>query len=193
MAIKILGGDFRGFPLNTPKADTTRPTSVVVRRKLFDWRQNLEGYQFIDLCSGSGAVGFEALSRHADKVWLNDMVKGSFLTIKDNRDRIVKSFNVDADKIKVTQLDSRKWLEKELPYEFTDTENAIVYLDPPYEDHALYVDLLALLKKQNYKGEVWVESDLKKGPTQEKITGAFRSVIKVFSQGDHFVVVGFLI
>jgi 16S rRNA (guanine966-N2)-methyltransferase len=193
MSVKILGGEFRGFPLQTPKSELTRPTSVIVRRKLFDWRQNLEDYFFIDLCSGSGAVGFEALSRGADKIWLNEMLKGSFLTIKDNRERVLKSFNVEADRVKVTQLDARKWLEKELPYEFTETENTIIYLDPPYEEHALYDDLLALLVKQKFKGEVWLESDLKKGPAQDKITGAFRSVIKVISQGDHFVVVGFLL
>lgn len=193
MPVKIIGGEFRGFPLNTPRTETTRPTSILVRRKLFDWRQNLEGYSFIDLCAGSGAMGFEALSRGANKVFLNEMQKIASMCLKENQEKIIKSFKRDPKSITVSQLDARKWVQRELSFQFTDTEDAILYLDPPYEDHALYDDLLKSLTEQNFKGEVWLESDLKKGPSMDKLTGAFRSVIKTISQGDHFVVVGFLV
>lgn len=193
MSVKIVGGEFRGFPLNTPKSEMTRPTSILVRRKLFDWRQNLEGLTFIDLCAGSGAMGFEALSRGAEKVFLNEMQRPAFHTLKDNRERVMKSFRQDADKIVVTQLDARKWVAKELSFQLPDTEHTILYLDPPYEDHALYDEILKTLKEQNYQGEIWLESDQKKGPSLERITGAFHSVIKTLEQGDHFVVVGFLV
>ena len=75
MTVKILGGVARGFPLALPRSDLTRPTSVLIKRKLFDWRQDLSGHTFIDLCAGSGAMGFEALSRSADKVVLVDSEK----------------------------------------------------------------------------------------------------------------------
>lgn len=193
MPVKIIGGEFRGFPLATPKAETTRPTSILVRRKLFDWRQNLEGYSFIDLCAGSGAMGFEALSRGAEKIFLNETEKIACIVLKENRDKILKAFKKESDTVAVTQLDARKWVTRELSFQLTDTENSILYLDPPYEDHALYAELLKLLTEQNFKGEVWLESDLKKGPAIDKLNGAFRSVIKTISQGDHFVVVGFLV
>lgn len=191
MSIKILGGKFRGFPLSVPKIETTRPTSALVRRKLFDWRQNLEGLLFVDLCAGSGAMGFEALSRGADKVFLNDSGKFAFLTLKDNAERIKKSFQADA--VTLTQLDGVKWIDKELSYQIPVTDEVIIYIDPPYENHNFYFQILESLKKQNFKGEVWLESDRLKGPTLEKITGAFHSVIKTLEQGDHFVVVGFLV
>ena len=193
MAIKLIGGEFRGFPLAAPRTETTRPTSILVRRKLFDWRQNLEGFSFVDLCAGSGAMGFEALSRGADKIYLNESQKIAFYTLKDNKEKIIKSFRVPSENMSITQLDARKWVSKEMAYQITDTENTIIYMDPPYEDHALYFDLLNSLKEQNFQGEVWVESDLKKGPAVDKITGAFHSVVKEISQGDHFVVVGFLL
>ena len=80
-----------------------------------------------------------------------------------------------------------------MSYQITDTENTILYLDPPYELHALYLQVLNHLQEQGFKGEVWVESDRLKGPSKASITGAFHSIIKEVEQGDHFVVVGFLV
>lgn len=193
MSVKILGGIARGFPLATPRSDTTKPTSVLVKRKLFDWRQNLEGTIFVDLCAGSGAMGFEALSRGAEKIILNDSMKGAFLTIKDNRDAMVKAFKFDPSLITVSNLDAKNWVKKEMSYQLTDTEDVILYMDPPYENHALYLDILKELTEAGFQGEIWLESDKLKGPKMEVLTGAFRSIIKTVDQGDHFVVVGKLI
>ncbi len=188
--IKILGGVARGFPLATPKSDSTRPTSVLIKRKLFDWRQNLEGYQFVDLCAGSGAMAFEALSRGADKIAANDSMRGAFLTLKQNQEAIIKGFKFDPASIVVSNSDAKTWLSKELKYQFPDTKDVILFLDPPYEDHKLYFDLLAILKEQKFEGEIWLESDRLKGPKMADVTGVFHSIIKTVEQGDHFVVVG---
>jgi 16S rRNA (guanine966-N2)-methyltransferase len=190
MSIKILGGVARGFLLAAPRSDSTRPTSVLVRRKLFDWRQHLDGEVFIDLCSGSGAMGLEALSRGAEKVYLNDALKGAFLTLKQNSEKFLKSFEIETSQITISSLDALKWIQKEMPYQLRTTENAIIFLDPPYENHLLYTEALKLLKEAGYAGEVWVESDRMKGPKKETLTGAFHSIIKIVEQGDHFVVVG---
>jgi len=176
-----------------PRSDSTRPTSALIKRKLFDWRQNLEGFIFIDLCAGSGAVGFEALSRGAEKVFVNDSMKGAFLTLKQNAEALITKFSFDAASIKITNKDAKDWAQKELKFELTDTEDCILFFDPPYENHALYDDILKALKDNAFAGEVWVESDRLMGPTREKLTGAFCSVIKVVEQGDHFVVVGKLV
>lgn len=190
MTVKILGGVARGFPLALPRSDLTRPTSVLIKRKLFDWRQDLSGHTFIDLCAGSGAMGFEALSRSADKVVLVDSDKYANMTIKKNRDEMVRAFKFDEKLIQVTQMDAKKFIEREISY---FDENAILFFDPPYEDHALYESSLSILKEKGFKGEVWVETDLKKGPPKDKITQAFHSIIKIVEQGDHFVVVGNLL
>jgi len=193
MSIKILGGVARGFPLDTPRSELTRPTSVMVKRKLFDWRQNLEGYIFVDLCSGSGAMGLEALSRGAEKVFLNDPLKSAFITMKNNRDNIIKSFKFEEAQITVTNQDAKVWVSKELGYQLPETEDVILFLDPPYENHALYHDVLRILKESKFQGEVWVEADKLRGPKIIEISGAFHSVIKTVEQGDHFVVVGKLV
>jgi 16S rRNA (guanine966-N2)-methyltransferase len=190
MSVKILGGTARGYPLATPKSDSTRPTSILIRRKLFDWRQRMDHYLFVDLCAGSGAMGFEALSRGAQKVLLNDSLKGAFLTLKDNKEKLEKAFRFDPSLTKVTNLTAQNWIARELQFELPDTENVILFLDPPYENHELYFEVLKLLAEKNFQGEIWLEADRLKGPKLDAVTGAFRSVIKTVEQGDHFVVVG---
>lgn len=190
MSIKILGGIARGYPLATPKADSTRPTSVLIKRKLFDWRQHMDEYIFVDLCAGSGAMGYEALSRGSQKVFVNDSMRGAFLTLKDNKANLEKAFKFEPDMITVTNLDAKVWVQKELQYQLPETENVILFFDPPYENHTLYFDVLKNLKESNFQGEVWVEFDRLKGPKLDLVLGAFQSVIKKVEQGDHFVVVG---
>lgn len=193
MSIKILGGVARGFPLETPRSDAVKPTSIMVKRKLFDWRQHMDDYVFVDLCAGSGAMGLEALSRGSQKIYLNDSLRGAFLTLKNNKDKIEKAFKFEQEMIKLTNLDAKKWVSKELQYELPDTENVILFFDPPYAQHELYFEIIKLLKDANFKGELWVELDRLIGPKIDLITGAFCSVIKKIEQGDHFVVVGKLV
>jgi 16S rRNA (guanine966-N2)-methyltransferase len=190
MSIKILGGIAKGFPLETPKSDLTRPTSVLLRRKLFDWRQSLEDFIFVDLCAGSGGVGYESLSRGAQRVFLNEMMRGAFLTLKQNKLKFQEAFQLDPSLVKLTNLDARAWVKKEMPYELPETAGVILFFDPPYENHALYQEVLTLLREQNFQGELWLESDRLKGPEVSSLTGVFHSIIKIVEQGDHFVVVG---
>jgi 16S rRNA (guanine966-N2)-methyltransferase len=193
MSVKILGGIARGFPLASPKSDSTRPTSVLIKRKLFDWRQKMDDFIFVDLCAGSGAMGLESLSRGSQKVYLNDMMRRAFFTLKDNKANLEKAFRFDPSLVKVTNLDARAWITREMPYELADTTNVILFFDPPYEEHLLYQEILTLLRERNFQGELWLEADRLKGPDVKALTGAFHSIIKTVEQGDHFVVVGKLV
>ena len=81
MSLRVLGGKFKGRPIEVPSSGT-RLTSVLLKRRLFDALQSLEGYHFVDLCAGSGAVGLEALSRGADSVTFVDTGKKQVNLIK---------------------------------------------------------------------------------------------------------------
>ncbi|CAN7183545.1 16S rRNA (guanine966-N2)-methyltransferase [Neorhizobium galegae] len=66
--MRIVGGEFRGRSLATPKTNDIRPTIDRTRESLFNiighvYPQALDGGRVIDLFAGTGAVGLEALSR----------------------------------------------------------------------------------------------------------------------------------
>ena len=68
--MRIVGGRFRGAALATPKTQEIRPTSDRLRESLFNilahgHRESLEDTRVLDLFSGTGALGLEALSRGA--------------------------------------------------------------------------------------------------------------------------------
>jgi 16S rRNA (guanine966-N2)-methyltransferase len=69
--MRIVGGKFKGRSLQGPKGDSTRPTSDRVRESLFNiLAHSIQGFSLeearvLDLFAGTGALGFEALSRGA--------------------------------------------------------------------------------------------------------------------------------
>lgn len=188
MSLKILGGVARGFLLAAPKTADTRPTSVLIRRKIFDWRQNLAGHQFIDLCAGSGAMGFEALSRGADEVYFIESARLAIKTIHENKERFQKSF-AQTGQINVFAMDAVKWLSQYIGGDLGQNESTIIFVDPPYKDHQLYMQVLELLKQKQFKGEIWMEADRLDGPEQ-KLLSDFLELTKTVEQGDHFVLIG---
>jgi 16S rRNA (guanine966-N2)-methyltransferase len=69
--LRIVSGSFRGKTLAAPKGEATRPTSDRARQAIFNilehaaWSKGVRDLRVIDLFAGSGALGFEALSRGA--------------------------------------------------------------------------------------------------------------------------------
>ena len=69
--MRIVGGDFKGRGLSAPDGRNTRPTSDRAREAIFnvlahaEWAPDIDGARVMDVFAGSGALGFEALSRGA--------------------------------------------------------------------------------------------------------------------------------
>lgn len=69
MPFKITGGNLRSRKVNSPKGENVRPTPGRVKEALFSiLAPQLEGARFLDLFAGTGAIGFEAVSRGAESV-----------------------------------------------------------------------------------------------------------------------------
>ena len=67
--VRIIGGQWRGRKLPVPSVTGLRPSGDRVRETLFNWLQmHIRGARCLDLFAGSGVLGLEAMSRHADCV-----------------------------------------------------------------------------------------------------------------------------
>jgi 16S rRNA (guanine966-N2)-methyltransferase len=72
--LRIIGGEWRGRKIRFPPVQAIRPTPDRVRETVFNWLQGVTpGSRCLDLYAGSGALGFEALSRGAREVVFVDV------------------------------------------------------------------------------------------------------------------------
>ncbi len=119
--LRIETGNFKGSVIDTVNDLRTRYTPAIIRRSLSSM-VDFEGKKCLDLCCGSGVVGFEMLSNGADHVTFVDVSERALSTVKRNALRL----NV-TDKVVLKKMDARRFLE--LSVEKFD----IIYSDPPYE------------------------------------------------------------
>ena len=73
--MRIISGKFRGLKLHPPLDSNTRPTSDRLKESLFSileshkYNLNLSTSKVLDICSGTGALGIEAISRGAKLIY----------------------------------------------------------------------------------------------------------------------------
>ena len=147
--MRIISGKARGTKLYTLEGMVTRPTLDRVKESLFNIIQNeIVGSVFLDMFSGSGAIGLEAASRGAKKTILCEKNKEAISVIKKN--------------IEKTHLDVKLY---EMPYEkmlnSLDEKLDIVYIDPPYKTDLAYESVKKLLDLNllNSESLVIIETD----------------------------------
>ena len=140
MSVRILGGVLKGSKIAVPPKGT-RPTAVLLRRRLYDSVQSLKGKNFYDLCAGSGVMGFEAYSRGACAVHFVDQGKLQVSYLKKN----IAGLQLDSDRVFVYSSDVLIWLKKNL--DLFSNKDVIIFFDPPYDKKELYFNFLKLLPK----------------------------------------------
>lgn len=124
--LRITGGELRGRTLQTPSNLKTRPTQARLRQALFNSIQfQVSGSRVLDLFAGSGALGFEAISRGASHVVFVESAPSALKALKAN----MASLKVEAQvKILAESLPAAiSRFEKLGPFD-------IVLADPPYEE-----------------------------------------------------------
>ena len=128
--MRIVGGKFKGRALVTPDGQNTRPTSDRAREAIFnilahaDWAPTLEGARVMDVFAGSGALGFEAMSRGAGFCLFVETDEAARGAIRDNVETFGLFGTTRVHRRDAAQLGLRPGSQAEV--------FDLVFLDPPY-------------------------------------------------------------
>lgn len=142
MGIRIIGGRLRNRTIETTTSAEARPTSSKLRESLFNiFQHEIENSTFLDICAGTGAVGFEAISRGAASVTFIEQSKLLLSFLIKNSQQLgltqqCKILGGDA-RVRLTKLG-----KEGLSYN-------LIYLDPPYPERTLYRDLLGAIAENH--------------------------------------------
>ena len=126
-AVRIIGGEWRGRRLRFPDVAGLRPTPDRVRETLFNWLAPvLPGARCLDLYAGSGALGFEALSRGAAAVTLVERDRHAAAAL-----RVAAAELGAGTRASIVEGRAQDFLATCGP------DFDIVFLDPPFDAHVL--------------------------------------------------------
>lgn len=138
--MRIIGGKYRGRKIEFPKDGGTRPTKDRIRESVFNLVMGtIPGSCVLDLFSGSGAYGLEAISRGAEKIVFVDNSPESIKIIKNN----VEDLKIDQKSVEVILGDSIKTIEQ---LSKSGEKFDIIISDPPYGRGMTRNILLAISK-----------------------------------------------
>src|SRR6187551_3436498 len=128
--MRIVSGEFRGRPLIAPQGQATRPTSDRARQAIFNilehapWSPGMRDLRVMDLFSGSGALGFEALSRGAAFCLFVETDEAARGAIRENVDAMGLFGKTRVHRRDATQLGVRPGAD--------GPAFELAFLDPPY-------------------------------------------------------------
>ncbi|MBD2812651.1 16S rRNA (guanine(966)-N(2))-methyltransferase [Xenorhabdus sp. Vera] len=183
--IRIIGGKWRGRKLPVPDSDGLRPTTDRVRETLFNWLMPIiQEARCLDCFSGSGALGFEALSRYAKHATLIEYDRHVATQLSSNLALL------NAENAEVVQDNALQYLSKAgAPFD-------VVFLDPPFRKGML-TETIRLLESNGWlaaESWIYVEAESESAATEvpatwqlhrEKIAGqvAYRLYIRHHKSG----------
>ena len=146
--VRIIGGLWRSRIVEFPDAAGLRPTPDRVRETLFNWLgRDLAGLSCLDLFAGSGALGFEALSRGAASVVMVEKNAAALAALRENARKLA------AANLTVVRGDALEFARG------ARSRFDVVFVDPPYR-LGLQAAALALVRGLLVEGgRVYAESE----------------------------------
>lgn len=142
--MRVIRGILKTKRLTVPKGFPSRPTTDFAKEGLFNILENrfaLYDLNMLDLCSGTGNISFELLSREAGHVTAVDQ---NFNCVRHIQ-KCAKDFEVD-ENIDVIKSEAVKFLEK------IDDKYDLIFTDPPYEA-TFYDKIVATTFERNLLNE----------------------------------------
>lgn len=147
--MRVITGSARGRKLVTLEGNDVRPTTDRVKEGIFSSIQfEIEGSVVLDLYSGSGQLGIEALSRGAKRAVFVDNSKRSLDAVQENLQ--ITGLSDKADIYNMNSIDYLKYTNQTFDF---------IFLDPPY-NKGIPNDILPLLgKKLDKNGKILCEHE----------------------------------
>ena len=146
--VRIIGGSWRSRVVTFPDVPGLRPTPDRVRETLFNWLgHDLTGRRCLDLYAGSGALGFEALSRGAGSVTMVERSPRAWRALRDN------AALLGASGLNLVRCDALEFLAHGA------AQFDVIFLDPPFGNgfpEGSWPRLVDLLSEE---GLVYLESN----------------------------------
>ncbi len=140
--MRVIAGKYRSQQLASPKGRDTRPTSDRLRETLFNViASHIQDAAFADLFAGTGAVGIEAISRGARRVYFAENAKIPLQTLRHNLDRLEIHDQAIVEPAGTMPL-LRRLLKQEIQLD-------LIFLDPPYKDQVAYETVLRFLAEHS--------------------------------------------
>jgi 16S rRNA (guanine966-N2)-methyltransferase len=169
--VRIIGGLFKRTKLPVADKPGLRPTPDRVRETLFNWLgQDLTGWRCLDAFAGTGALGFESVSRGAKAVQL-----------VDNDPALVAQFKRVVEQLKLTGVqvlrgDGLASLRQALPASLE-----VIFLDPPFDSEVFDAAVLAAGQAVATNGFVYLEAPTRW--TDERLQAAHLQVVRYLKAG----------
>ena len=140
---RIIAGQWRGRKIRFHDSEGLRPTTDRIRETLFNWLQGrLAGSICLDAFAGSGALGFEAASRHAAHVVMLEKNRRGARQLAQTAAALGKG-TMGEGTVSVHQADALAWLAQPATQRFD-----IVFLDPPFASGLLEAAVRRLAEGQ---------------------------------------------
>jgi len=145
--VRIIAGKWRSRIVKFAPTAQLRPTPDRVRETLFNWLgQRLDDISCVDLFAGSGALGFEALSRGARRVVMVERDRGVAAALRES------GRELQASGLEVIEGDAVAFLRR------GGERFDLAFVDPPYASELAAQALAALPDRLNPGARVYVES-----------------------------------
>lgn len=139
--MRIISGKYKGHPLVSFHASHIRPTTDRVKESLFNiWRNEIEGARVLDLFSGTGSLGLEALSRGAASVHFVDAHPKSIQILRQNLAKLKVS-----EEHRVQTQDVFQFLKK-----YNEAAFDLIFIDPPFTEAIADEVMIALGKSSSF-------------------------------------------
>lgn len=177
--MRVIAGKAKRLQLKAPVGMDTRPTTDRIKETLFNMIQDeLYDIHFLDLFSGSGSIGIEALSRGAKKACFVEQNRSAAAIIKENLE--YTHLNQQAEVMNCTAISAISMLNGKEPFH-------IVFMDPPYKKglekevlrHPMFSKIL------HEKALVIIEADIETNLSDEDLIGFQLLKEKIYKTNKH--------